>query len=58
MEKKRWIIFSFFKNRVLLSEQEVQDLKDGLKKKWTSVSNEYQTLTHKVIDTIGLKRKK
>ena len=41
MEKKRLIILTLFKIRVLLSEQEVQDLKDGLKKKWTSVSNEY-----------------
>jgi hypothetical protein len=36
----------------------VNELKDGLMKKWESVSNEYQTLTYKVIDTIGLKRKK
>jgi hypothetical protein len=42
----------------MLSDNDVTELRDGLKKKWENVSNEYQTLTHKVIDTIGLKRKK
>ena len=54
MEKRRF----FFYFRVLLSDSEVAELREGLKKKWENTANEYQTLTHKVIDTIGLKRKK
>ena len=42
-----------------LSEKEVQELQEGLKMKWNEINHEYQKLTHiKVLDTIGLKRKK
>ena len=41
-----------------MSNKEVNELKEGLKAKWTTVNKEYQTITHvKKYDTIGLKRK-
>jgi ribosome recycling factor len=42
----------------LLPEDERQELIDGLKKKWEVVHREYQTITHSLIDSHGLKRKK
>ena len=57
--KKNKIVEGFFNNfRVLLSENEVNDLRNGLKAKWVEINKKYQTLTHKFIDTIGLKRAK
>lgn len=45
--------------RYLMSAEEVEQLRQGLKKKWEAVNKEYQSITHvKQIDTVGLKRKK
>lgn len=42
-----------------MSEQEVIELREALKRKWEQVNHEYQSITHiSKIDTIGLKRKK
>ena len=42
-----------------LSEEEVNDIREGLKRKWNEVNHEYQKLTHnRVVDTIGMKRRK
>lgn len=42
-----------------LSEQEVIELRQGLKKKWEEINKTYQSITHiSKIDTIGLKKKK
>ncbi|EGR27986.1 hypothetical protein IMG5_185690 [Ichthyophthirius multifiliis] len=47
------------KQKYMMSVAEVKQLRDGLKAKWESVNNKYQTITHiNKIDTIGLKRKK
>ena len=47
------------KSRYLLSPEEVQELKEGLKKKWEAVNKDYQSITHiGKPDTQGLKRKK
>ena len=43
---------------MLLSNEEVQELREGLKARWEESNKKYQTLTHKFIDTIGLKREK
>ena len=42
----------------MMSKDEVDSLREGLKKKWAAVNREYQTITHiNKIDTVGLKRK-
>jgi len=42
-----------------MSEEEIIQLREGLKRKWEQVNHEYQSITHiSKIDTIGLKRKK
>lgn len=42
-----------------LSEDEVHNLRQALKKKWEEVNKVYQSITHiSKVDTIGLKRKK
>ncbi|CAD8062942.1 unnamed protein product [Paramecium sonneborni] len=47
------------KQKYLMTQEEVVQLKQGLKKKWESVNKEYQSITHiRMIDTVGLKRKK
>ncbi|CAD8057494.1 unnamed protein product [Paramecium primaurelia] len=47
------------KQKYLMTLEEVERLKLGLKKKWESVNKEYQSITHiRMIDTVGLKRKK
>ncbi|KAL4508355.1 hypothetical protein ABPG72_003659 [Tetrahymena utriculariae] len=47
------------RQRFLMSQEEVRQLRDGLKAKWEAVNKEYQTITHiNKIDTVGLKRKK
>jgi hypothetical protein len=47
------------KQKYLMSAEEIQALKEGLKKKWEAVNKEYQTITHiRKPDTQGLKRKK
>lgn len=47
------------KMKFMMSYEEIQALKDGLKKKWEVVNREYQTITHiRKPDTQGLKRKK
>jgi predicted GTPase len=43
----------------LLSESEVKELREGLKRKWDEINKEYQMITHlRLIDTTGLKRRK
>ena len=45
--------------RQCLSEDEVREIRDGLKRKWDEVNREYQKLTHvRLVDTTGLKRRK
>ena len=47
------------KQRYLLPSEEVQELIDGLKRKWEAVNREYQKSTHVVkVDTQGQKRRK
>jgi hypothetical protein len=47
------------RQKYLLSEAEVAELRDGLKRKWEAVNQEYQKITHiSRVDTLGLKRKK
>lgn len=42
-----------------LSDEEINNLREGLKNKWDDVNKEYQKLTHiKIVDTIGLKSRK
>lgn len=43
----------------MLSAEEVQELREGLKRKWNEINQQYQMITHlRLIDTIGLKRRK
>jgi len=45
--------------KFLMSPEEINQLREGLKKKWAAVNKEYQAITHiSKIDTQGLKRKK
>lgn len=45
-------------NRFMLSEEEVRELREGLKAKWVEVNKKYQLLTHKaILDTIGQRRR-
>lgn len=47
------------RQRHLLAPEEIQKLRDGLKRKWEAVNKEYQSITHiSKMDTVGLKRKK
>ncbi len=47
------------RQKYLLSEAEVQELRQGLKRKWEAVNQEYQKITHiSKVDTLGIKRKK
>lgn len=47
------------KKKYMMTFEEIQTLKEGLKKKWEVVNKEYQTITHiRKPDTQGLKRKK
>jgi thymidylate synthase ThyX len=42
-----------------MSEEEVKELRQALKKKWEEINKVYQSITHiSKVDTIGLKRKK
>lgn len=42
-----------------LSEEEVNTLREGLKRKWDEVNREYQKMTHvRVVDTLGSKNRK
>ena len=42
-----------------LSEEEVMELKEGLKRKWNEINHQYQRIAHiRIIDTFGLKSKK
>jgi len=44
--------------RFMLSEDEVRELREGLKAKWIEVNKKYQLLTHKaILDTIGQRRR-
>lgn len=46
------------RQKYVMSLQEAEQLRNGLKQKWEAVNKEYQTITHiKQIDTVGLKRK-
>jgi len=46
-------------DRFALSEEELQELREGLKAKWVEVNKKYQLLTHKaILDTIGQRRRK
>lgn len=45
--------------KVVLSQEELKSLREGLQRKWDNVNKEYQQITHiSKIDTVGLKRKK
>ena len=46
------------RQRYIMSPEEVQQLKEGLRRKWEAVNKEYQSITHSKPDTQGLKRKK
>jgi hypothetical protein len=47
------------RQKFLMTAEEIEQLKNGLKQKWESVSKEYQSITHiRYPDTQGLKRKK
>lgn len=47
------------KQKFLMSNEEIERLKEGLKSKWESVNKVYQSITHiRKPDTQGLKRKK
>lgn len=47
------------KEKYVLNEEEVNILREGLKKKWEMVNKEYQQITHiSKINTVGLKRRK
>lgn len=42
-----------------LSQEEVDTIRDGLKRKWNEINHEYQKITHvRLVDTVGLKTKK
>ena len=42
-----------------LTESEVREIRDGLKRKWDEINKEYQKITHvRIVDTLGLKTKK
>ena len=44
--------------RFVLSEEEIRELREGLKAKWIEVNKKYQLLTHKsVLDTIGQRKR-
>lgn len=60
--KKSWIylwLFSCeFKNRYPLTQEEIQELRDGLKHKWDLINRKFQNYAHITkIDTVGLKRR-
>ena len=43
----------------MLSEQEIDEIREGLKRKWNEVNHEYQKITHvRIVDTLGLRTKK
>lgn len=43
----------------MLSREELEELRQGLKDKWNEINKHYQNMTHiKIIDTQGLKRRK
>ena len=45
--------------RQVLSEDEVRELREGLKRKWDEINQEYQKATHvRLVDKTGLKRRK
>ena len=42
-----------------LTEEEINEIREGLKKKWDEVNREYQKSTHiRLVDTVGLKFRK
>lgn len=45
--------------RKCLSEEEVREIREGLKRKWDELNKEYQKKTHvRLVDTTGSKRRK
>jgi predicted GTPase len=43
----------------VLSPEEVDYIRDGLKRKWDEINHQYQQMTHlRLIDTTGLRRRK
>lgn len=43
----------------MLSREEVQELREGLKQRWNEINQQYQLMTHvRLIDTTGLRRRK
>ena len=51
--------YLFMRYRQVLSEDEVRELREGLKRKWDEINQEYQKATHvRLVDTTGLKRRK
>ena len=56
-EKKKSIFVGNF--RKFLSEEEIHELREGLKHKWDEINREYQKMAHiRIIDTQGLRTKK
>ena len=56
-EPRKKVIFCTF--RQVLSQEEVQEIREGLKRKWNEINHQYQMMTHvRLIDTTGLKRRK
>ena len=46
-------------NPKCLTEAEIRELRDGLKKKWEELNQEYQKKTYiRLVDTLGLKTRK
>ncbi|EFX61257.1 hypothetical protein DAPPUDRAFT_70049, partial [Daphnia pulex] len=42
-----------------LQEEEIREIRDGLKRKWDEINRDYQKITHiRLVDTTGLKRRK
>lgn len=51
--------YFIFLCRKMLSEEEVREIREGLKRKWDEVNQEYQKHTHvRLVDTTGLKKRK
>jgi hypothetical protein len=43
----------------MLSQEEVHEIREGLKRRWNEINQQYQLMTHvRLIDTTGLKRRK
>ena len=45
-------------SNTFMSEEERNEIREGLKEKYMEVSQEYQKITHKVVNSLNLKEKK